>query len=131
MTRPFQSHLEELAVSFASRVVAAARQATIADLLETARKGTSRPLPAEPVVAARRPAAPPGRLRRRSLEDVERALGEVVRLLESSRGGLRAEQIRSQLGLDRREIPRLLKQGLETKRLVAKGQKRATTYRVV
>jgi hypothetical protein len=129
MTRPFQSHIEELAVAFASRVVVAARQATIADLLETSRKAPSR-TPVE-LAAAPRPAAPPGRLRRRSLEDIERALRAVVTLLASSRGGLRAEQIRSQLGLDRREIPRLLKHGLETKRLVAKGEKRATTYRVV
>jgi hypothetical protein len=42
--------------------------------------------------------------------------------------GLRAEEIRTALKLDVREVPRVLKEGLKTKKLKAKGQKRATTY---
>jgi hypothetical protein len=32
------------------------------------------------------------------------------------------------LGLDVREVPRILKEGLTSKKLRSKGQKRATTY---
>jgi hypothetical protein len=41
---------------------------------------------------------------------------------------MRAEQIRSTLGLQAKEMPRILKEGLSTKKLTSKGQKRATTY---
>ena len=51
----------------------------------------------------------------------------IVRAAEGK--GLRAEEIRKHLGLDVREVPRVLKEGLRTKKIKAKGQKRATTYR--
>jgi hypothetical protein len=41
---------------------------------------------------------------------------------------LRAEQIRAKLGLQSKEMPRILKGGLAKKKLKTKGQKRATTY---
>ena len=69
-----------------------------------------------------------GRLPRRSAEDIKAALDSVHGLLKSSKGGLRAEQIRAALKLDVREMPRVLKEGLATKKLTSKGQKRATTY---
>ena len=43
---------------------------------------------------------------------------------------MRAEQIRQVLKLDKRELPRVLAEGLKTKKLKSKGQKRATTYSV-
>ena len=43
--------------------------------------------------------------------------------------GLRAEEIRKALSLEVREVPRVLKEGLRTKRLKAKGNRRATVYR--
>jgi hypothetical protein len=41
---------------------------------------------------------------------------------------MRAEEIRKMLGLDVREMPRILKEGFAKKALKSKGQKRATTY---
>jgi hypothetical protein len=41
---------------------------------------------------------------------------------------MRAEEIRSMLGMQAREMPRILKEGLAKKKLTSKGQKRATTY---
>lgn len=41
---------------------------------------------------------------------------------------MRAEEIRKFLNLDVREVPRVLKHGVETKKLRSKGTKRATTY---
>jgi len=37
-------------------------------------------------------------------------------------------EIKKALGLDRREVPRILKTAVQTKKLKAKGQKRATVY---
>jgi hypothetical protein len=53
----------------------------------------------------------------------------VVILVRKNKEGLRSEQIRKALKLDVREVPRILKQGLATKKLKSKGQKRATVYR--
>lgn len=69
-----------------------------------------------------------GRLPRRSLEDITKALEQVVALVKKSKTGLRAEQIRQQLDMQAKEMPRVLKEGLAKKALKSKGQKRATTY---
>jgi hypothetical protein len=55
----------------------------------------------------------------------------IVALLKKHKGGLRAEQLRKELGMLPKEMPRILKEGLAAKRLKAKGQKRATTYTAV
>ena len=49
-------------------------------------------------------------------------------LVENRPRGLRAEQIRSELGMQAKEMPRVLGEGLATRRLRKRGQKRATTY---
>jgi hypothetical protein len=54
-------------------------------------------------------------------------LNKVVLLVKTQKDDLRAEEIRS-LGLLPKERPRILKEGLSTKKLASKGQKRATTY---
>ena len=68
------------------------------------------------------------RLPRRSTEEIAAALDEIVGLVSKRKDGMRAEEIRKALNLDVREMPRVLKEGLATKRLKAKGRKRATTY---
>jgi hypothetical protein len=82
-------------------------------------------------VAGRPPAAarkPTGRLPRRSPEEIQKTLGSIVTLLKAKKAGLRSEQIRDALELDKRELPRVLGEGLKTKKLKSKGQKRATIY---
>ncbi len=55
-------------------------------------------------------------------------LGKVIGLVKKHKGGLRAEEIRANLGMLPKEMPRILKEGVATKKLSTKGQKRATTY---
>lgn len=116
-----RSQLESLASSFAEGVLAAIRSASLDDLQAEAggkRAGGS-------VGSGRKS----GRLARRSLEDIARTLDRVVAAVKASKGkGLRAEEIRGRLGLDVREVPRVLKEGLKTRKLRTKGRKRATTY---
>jgi hypothetical protein len=69
-----------------------------------------------------------GRLKRRSAADIEKALGAVVSLVEKRPKGLRAEEIRTKLGMEAKEMPRVLGEGLATHKLRKRGHKRATTY---
>jgi hypothetical protein len=128
------STLDSLAQSFASAVLAAIRGASLQELLaegEAApRRGPGRPrASATPIVpVAGRAPAPTGRLPRRSPEEIQKTLGAIVTLLKAKKAGLRSEQIRDALELDKRELPRVLGEGLKTKKLKSKGQKRATIY---
>jgi len=92
------------------------------------------PKAAAPKAAAPKAAAPKakktatGRLARRSVEDIGGVVTSIVSLLEQHSDGLRAEQIRGALGLDAKELPRPLADGLAAGTITKTGQKRATTY---
>jgi hypothetical protein len=134
MPTSLQSTLNDLAESFAASILEAIRSVSLHDLIQS--NGQTKPNGRSPR-AASAPAAVPverpsartsGRLRRRSPEDIAAALGRIVSLVKKHRDGLRAEQIRSELGLEAKEMPRILKEGLDQRALKSKGQKRATTY---
>jgi hypothetical protein len=134
MVTSLRAALDELAEGFAQSVLQAIREASLHELVS----GNGQPR--APVRAVRQPAVAPvapaanktsrtgGRLRRRSAEDIAAALGQVISLVKRNKAGLRAEQIRIELGLQAKEMPRILKEGLAKKALRTKGQKRATTY---
>ncbi len=144
MTNALRSNIQQLASTFASAVVAAIRGANLEDILSLAES----PRPAAPArrparvarkakVAGAAPAAAPtaaparkskGRLRRRSQEEINKALAQVVAVVKSKKAGLRAEQIRAALKMEAKEMPRILKEGLAKKALKSRGQKRSTTY---
>jgi hypothetical protein len=129
------NQLTELARTFADSVVAEIRGASVQDLLAEGvgggRSGSARPADRE---RARGPtrrlarARQPERLPRRSPEDVARAVDLVTKLLRPHPKGMRAEEIRKMLGLEPREMPRVLKAGLAQRKLKSQGQRRATTY---
>jgi hypothetical protein len=128
-----RSQLDALASSFANAVVDAIRGASLQDLLATDGKRTDSPRRAAGPASSAAPKAAVratrgGRLRRRSAEDIGKMLDDVVALVKNKKDGLRAEQIRSELGLQSKELPRILKEGLSSKRLRKSGQKRATVY---
>jgi hypothetical protein len=133
------STLAAAARAVAESVLDAVRKSSLADLMGESngapRRGPGRPrgsstAKSSPTAAgASAPARKRGgRLARRSPDEIAHMLGHVVALVKKSSVGLRAEDIRKALGLDRREVPRVLKEGLATKKLRAKGQKRGTTY---
>jgi ribosomal protein L12E/L44/L45/RPP1/RPP2 len=149
MTNALRINIQQLASTFAAAVVTALRGANLDDILAFAEvvpaaapaRTAPRPQkvrsPAQPK-AARASAALPvtspaprkakGRLRRRSKEDIAKALAQVVAVVKTKKGGLRAEQIRAALKMESKEMPRILKEGLAKKLLKSKGQKRSTTY---
>ncbi len=132
-----RSQLNSLASSFADSVLQAIKGASIEELLAEGNVragGNGRAARSAPKTAPRATsAAAKGprssrRLPRRSAEDIQQSLEEVSGLLKKHPDGLRAEQIRAELGMEAKEMPRILKQGLSSKALKSKGQKRATTY---
>ena len=69
-----------------------------------------------------------GRLPRRSPADLEKVVGLVVGALGKAKEGLRSEQLQETLKLSKKEIVGPLTLALSEKKIVKKGQKRATTY---
>jgi hypothetical protein len=127
--------LHDLASSFASSVLDAVRGTSLEELGSRregdARRGPGRPRTAATVGAKPAITVPSGRLKRRSSHEISKAVDEVVALVKKNKAGLRAEQIREQLGMQAKEMPRVLKEGLAKKKLRSRGQKRATTYTAV
>jgi hypothetical protein len=132
-----RSQLNNLASSFADSVLQAIKGASLEELLTEGNVrggGNGRAPRSSPKTTPKAaPAAAKGarssrRLPRRSAEDIQQSLEEVAGLLKKHPDGLRAEQIRAELGMEAKEMPRILKQGLSSKALKSKGQKRATTY---
>lgn len=131
MPTTLRSHLNDLATEFADGVLRAIRTASLDDLLAEAGgrgrrahvAGGGGDLP-DPL------GRKSGRLPRRSQANIEATLPKVVAAVKATRGkGLRAKEIRKTLKLDVREMARVLKEGLRTKRLKSQGRKRATIYR--
>jgi hypothetical protein len=132
-----QSQLQDLARTFAEQVLATLQGASLHELVladggtvgngRQARGGGGGGQP-DPLAAPRKRMGKPGRLRRRSDEEIAAALNKVVLLVKTHKDGMRAEEIRSKLGMQSKEMPRILKEGVAHKKLTTKGQKRATTY---
>jgi hypothetical protein len=135
-----RSQLDALAATFATQIVAALQGTSLHELGATeggwgssgrrARAvagGGGQPDPLS-VPAGPEKHAKSGRLSRRSAAQIQAALNKIVLLVKTHKAGMRAEQIRAALGMEAKEMPRILKEGVAKKKLSAKGQKRATTY---
>ena len=123
--------IQSLAENFASSLVGAVRAASIDDLLGTSVSRATHASDAPSsngVSVSAASSGRNGRMRRRSLGDIDVLAGRIQTLLGSNKNGLRAEEIRLKLGIDRREIPRALAEGTRKRLFSKKGQKRATTY---
>ena len=121
--------INSLASEFAHALLRALRNASLDEIIAETHAGHSaggrRTRAAAPAAGRGRRG---GRLRRRSQTDINAVVTKVVALLKTHKKGLRAEEIRAKLGLDRREIPRPLAEALKKKLVSKKGKKRATTY---
>jgi hypothetical protein len=125
-----RSRLADLASSFTDSVIDAIRGTSLEELLtESGARPKTRSAEALPRATPKLArSSSSGRLPRRSADDIATELDKIVGLVQKHKDGLRAEQIRTELGMQAKELPRVLKEGLSSKRLRSKGQKRATTY---
>ena len=131
MSTSLKSTLTGLATAFASNVLDAIRQMSLDELLaetQGSRRGGAQLGVAARTGAVRGARVKGGRLGRRSAGDISALVDRIVSILQASSGGLRAEQIRAELGLEAKELPRPLGEALESGRISKTGQKRATTY---
>jgi hypothetical protein len=121
--------LNSLAADFASSVLQALRGASIDEISGVlgGRVGRARALGGGAGSRGGRRAGG-RRLSRRSKSDIDAVVERIVGLLRKHPKGMRAEEIRSQLGLQAKELPRPIAEGLSKKRIAKHGQKRATTY---
>jgi hypothetical protein len=126
-----KTRLDSLASSFAMEVVRAIQSASLEELLGEVgggRRGPGRANGSTTAIPKARASRKSGRLPRRSADDIAETLGRVVALVKRHKQGMRAEQIRTELRMQAKEMPRVLKEGLSKKLLKSRGQKRATTY---
>lgn len=131
--------ISQLANQFASGVLEAIRGASLAEILAESGEGggragrTSGARRGRPPAAEGSSAGPAkkrrrGRLERRSATDIAGVVRQIVELLAAHPDGLRAEQIRHELGLEAKELPRPIAEALASRKIAKQGQKRATTY---
>ncbi len=119
--------INALASEFAHNLLRALRNASLEEIIAETHAGHSATGGGRRAGGAA-PATRGRRLRRRSAQDINAVVGRVVTLLKANKKGLRAEEIRAKLSLDRREIPRPLAEALKKKLVTKRGKKRATTY---
>jgi hypothetical protein len=129
-----RSQLNALAANFAQQILAAIQGSSLEELVGSGRSSVESGPSARIVTAAegspsiRKAGRKPGRLPRRSADEIAALLNKIILLVKTHKDGMRAEEIRSALGMEAKEMPRILKEGILKKKLTTKGQKRATTY---
>jgi hypothetical protein len=121
--------IQNLAEIFASAVLQAVRSASLEDILAEGTTGNAgRAKPPSKRGPGRPASSQPERLARRSAKDIAAVTDSIVALVKKHAKGLRSEQIRSELGIGKKEWMRPLDAALASKKLTKKGEKRATTY---
>jgi hypothetical protein len=117
-----RSQLNTLAATFANQIMATLQGASLHELVASGGGGNvgngrraravtvgdREPPPLSTPVARK---GKNGRLPRRSADEIAAVLNKVVLLVKTHREGMRAEEIRSKLGLLPKEMPRVLKRG--------------------
>jgi hypothetical protein len=119
----FRESIQAAVTVFVEELMSVIRTAAIGDL-----DSDERPA-ARVQTRAKAPESKPARLVRRTPEQIAAVAADITALLRKCPKGLRAEEIRDKLGLDRRELPRVLQQAVKDKQIkVLGGQKRSTVY---
>lgn len=124
--------IEAQALQFATAIVQALRSASLEELIGVTGGGGRAPSRTTTTKTNGAGAAVKkgGRLGRRSADEIGRTLEKIVAVLSQHPEGLRAEQIKAALQLEKREMPRPIAEGLRSGALKKTGQKRATVYTV-
>jgi hypothetical protein len=128
MPNTLRSQISELATSLVESILATARSVPLEEFWVEPRGARHEADLNIGVVSDRRTVVDSSADGARSKQATAKTLELVVLLLRGQPGGMRAEYLRKKLGVSKPEITRALKQGLDAKKLVRKGERRATTY---
>lgn len=144
---PLQTTIQSLSSDFAHKLLIAFRSASFEDVLETSKLAatnghtvvTAVPAKSIAAAAAKKTAAPAKKAAapvasdkriRRTAEDISEGVDQIVSLLQKHPDGLRSENIREELEMERKFLPKLITEALASKRITKSGEKRATLYKV-
>jgi hypothetical protein len=124
-----KNRISELAEEFSAGVLLALRSASLDELNEgmgvsSARRGSLIAADTGPAKRGRKP----GRLARRSDEDLAAVVETIVSCVRKHSDGIRSEDIRKELDIAKNELARPLQLALENGTLRKEGHKRATLY---
>jgi hypothetical protein len=128
MSTSLQSKIEQLASEFANGVLEAVVSSPMEEILQASGGGKTSKVKFEAGTTTKQPKVKGARLARRSDEDIAAVVEQLVELLKNNPDGMRAEQIREELGLEAKELPRPIADALSSKQITKSGDKRATTY---
>ena len=125
------SRIQELALEFGESILAVIRNASIEELT-----GGAGPAPRAPRAAAASSDGPKpakktgkgGRLARQSDEDIAAVVESIVECIGNHPEGIRAEELRAELGIEKKELPKPMASALESGLIRKEGEKRATCY---
>jgi hypothetical protein len=123
-----ESSAEEFAAAVASSVLSVIRACTLEELAAVLDGAGGAPRRAAGTKGHRPRGQKSGKRVRRTMGDIMALVEMIAALVQKREGGATAEQIRTLLGVERKELPRALREGLKTKLLTKRGHKRATTY---
>lgn len=131
-----QSRIQALSAAFADSIIAALRETSISELTSAAGVGGggrgkhvhSSSEDIEETPTKPRAAKKTGRLARRSEEDILKVVEEILVVVKKHPEGIRAEELREELGLDKKEMPKPMLVALANGSLRKEGEKRATVY---
>ncbi len=121
----FEAILIKLAITLADDVIRAASEHSFADILADALVREPAPSEVRTAKRARLSSAP---VSKSPSGGTDRLISSVVAKLRVAPTGLRAEQLRAALGVDKPTITRALRDGLAAGNVHKTGHKRSTTY---
>ncbi|WP_394846039.1 hypothetical protein LZC95_01075 [Pendulispora brunnea] len=131
MSKNLQAAIRQLAENFAEGLLQAARSASLEEILNgdaggAARRSPGRPRKTatkiEPVVAKR------GRPAKRGGASADASLDRLVDVLRRNPKGLRSEELRAQLKLEKIPFRQAAAKALEANLITRTGEKRSTTF---
>jgi colicin import membrane protein len=126
MSNSLQSKIQNLTSSFATSLMEIVLSSPLEEIVGTRAGGTKSEAVAPAEKAPKK--GKKGRLPRRSEADIAEVVGRIVKLLAGKPKGLRAEDLREELGVEAKELPRPLADAIASKLITKEGDKRATTY---
>jgi hypothetical protein len=136
MPKAFREEIEAAVQTFAATLLKAFTSLPLNELMAeaasleeapAARRGTTAKTASKG--AAKKVAVVPERRRGRRRGGVDEALlDKVLGTLRGKAQGLRAEQLRAELGVSKQELAPVVKAALANKQITKKGERRLTTY---